>query len=130
MSEHKPERRRYTRAYFSKHDELAGILKLSDNHEKLLNVTVKDLSENGVGFAVKRDEKSKIIGGSQLTIQKIQGSESLGFITEVKLEVIWVLDCDELEYVGFGCRFLDMPQALREKIRNYVKAWIGRGIRL
>ena len=130
MSEHKPERRRYTRVFFSKHDDLEGILKFSDNHERLFTATVKDLSEGGIGFAVKRDKKNKIIEGSQLTLQKIQGSEHLGFLTDLKLEVIWVFECDEFEHVGFGCRFLDMPQTLREKIRNYVKAWISGGIRL
>ncbi len=130
MSEYKPERRRYKRVFFSGRDDLTGILKLSDNHEEFLTVFVKDLSEVGLGFAVKRDQKDKIITGSQLTLKKIQGSEHLGFITDWKLEVIWVLDCDELENVGFGCRFLDMPQAVREKIRDHVKAWVNGGIRL
>jgi len=130
MSEYKSERRRYKRVFFSNQDDLTGILKLSDNREAFLTAFVKDLSEGGLGFAVKRDQKNKIIAGSQLTIKKIRGSEHLGFITDLKLEVIWVLDFDGLEHVGFGCRFLDMPQAFREKIRNYVKAWISGGIRL
>jgi len=130
MSEHKPERRRYKRVFFSNQDDLTGILKFSGNHEVFLTAFIKDLSEGGLGFAVKRDQKNKIITGSQLTIKKIRGSKHLDFITDLNLEVIWVFDCDELEHVGFGCRFLDMPKAFREKIRNYVKAWIGGGIRL
>ena len=130
MSEYKQERRRYKRVFFSGQDDLAAILKISDNHEEFLTVFVKDLSEVGLGFAVKRDQKDKIITGSQLTLKKIRGSEHLGFITDWKLEVLWVLDCDELEHVGFGCRFLDMPQAVREKIRDHVKAWRNGGIRL
>ena len=128
--EFKPERRGYKRVFFSNQDDLAGILKLSDNHEVFLTAFIKDLSESGLGFAVKRDQKNKIITGSQLTLKKIRGSEHLTFITDLKLEVMWVLDCDELKNVGIGCRFLDIPQAGREKIRNYVKAWIGGGIRL
>jgi c-di-GMP-binding flagellar brake protein YcgR len=130
MSEYKPEKRIYKRVFFSNQDDLAGILKLSDNHEVFLTAFIKDLSEGGLGFAVKRDQKNKIIAGSQLTIKKIRGSEHLTFITDLKLEVIWVLDCDKLEHVGIGCRFLDIPQAVREKIRNYVKAWIGGGLQL
>ena len=130
MSEYKQERRKYKRVFFSGRDDLAGILKLSDNHEEFLTVFVKDLSEVGLGFAVKRDQKDKIITGSQLTLKKIQGSEHLGFITDWKLEVIWVLDCDELEYVGFGCRFLDSTQAFKEKIRNCVNARINGATQL
>jgi c-di-GMP-binding flagellar brake protein YcgR len=130
MSEYKPERRRYKRVFFSNQADLTGILRLSDNHETFLTAIVKDLSEVGLGFAVKRDQKNKIITGSQFTIKKIQGTEHLGFMTDLKLEVIWVLDCEKLKHVGIGCRFLDIPQAVREKIRNYVKAWIGGDIRL
>lgn len=130
MSEYKPERRRYKRVFFPNQDELASILKFSDDREEFLTVIVKDLSEGGLGFAVKRDKYNNVITGTQLTIKKIQGSEHLGFLTDSNLEVIWVLDCDEFEHVGFGCRFLDGPQAFREKIRNYVEAWISGGIRL
>jgi len=77
MSEYKPERRKYERVFFSNQDDLAGILKLSDNHEEFLTAFVKDLSEGGLGFAVKKDQKNKIITGSQLTLKKILGSEHL-----------------------------------------------------
>ena len=130
MSEYKLERRRYKRVFFPNQDESASILKFCDGHEEFLTVIVKDLSEGGLGFAVKRNNIDNLITGTQLAIKKIQGSDNLGFLTDLKLEVIWVLDCDEFEHVGFGCRFLDVPQALREKIRNYVEAWISEGIRL
>ena len=130
MSEYKPEKRIYKRVFFPNQNDLAGILRLSDNHEVFLTAIIKDLSEGGLGFAVKRDQNNKIITGSQLTLKNIRGSEHLTFMTDLKLEVMWVLDCDELKNVGIGCRFLDIPQAGREKIRNYVKAWIGGGIRL
>jgi len=130
MSEYKQERRRYKRVFFSNQNDLAGILKLSDNHEVFLTAIIKDLSEGGLGFAVKRDQNNKIIAGSQLTLKNIRGSEHLTFMTDLKLEVMWVLDSGKLKNVGIGCRFLDIPQAVKEKIREYVKAWIGGGIRL
>jgi len=81
MSGYNPERRRYKRVFkrvfFSNQDDLAGILKLSDNHEVFLTAFIKDLSEGGLGFAVKKDQKNKIITGSQLTLKKILGSEHL-----------------------------------------------------
>ena len=73
MSEYKPEKRIYKRVFFPNQDDLAGILKLSDNHEVFLTAFIKDLSEGGLGFAVKRDQKNKIVTGSQLTIKKIRG---------------------------------------------------------
>ena len=100
---------------------MVGILKLSDNHEASLTAYVKDLSEGGIGFAIKRDHNHKIIPGNRLTIKKIQGSEDLGFINNIKIKVAWVRDFDGLEYVGFGCEFFGLPQTSREKIRNYVK---------
>lgn len=130
MNDDRPERRRYKRAYFSKQDSLVGILKLSDYHEASLTADVKDLSEGGIGFALKRDLNHKIVPGNRLTIKKIQGTDHLGFINNLKMKVIWILDIDELEYVGFGCEFLGMPQAAREKIRNYVKAWAKSGTRV
>ena len=130
MSEDKPERRTYKRVYFSNQDNLAGILKLFDTNEACLTAIVKDLSEEGLGFAVKRGKKNNIITGSQLTIKEIRGSQDLDFIIDLKLEVIWVLDCDELEYVGFGCRFLNSTQAFKEKIRNCVNARINGATQL
>ena len=63
MSEYKLERRRYKRVFFPNQDESASILKFCDGHEEFLTVIVKDLSEGGLGFAVKKDQKEKIVTG-------------------------------------------------------------------
>ncbi|UCF92014.1 MAG: PilZ domain-containing protein [Desulfobacterales bacterium] len=123
MSEERRERRRYQRVYFSKQDELVAMLQSSDRQETRLSARVKDLGAGGVGFTIQRDQESGILPGAQFTIQAIQGSDQLAFITDLKVEVRWVLSLEWLENVGFGCEFVDTPPAVGEAIKKYVETW-------
>ena len=118
------ERRRYKRAYFSNRDSITTNLKLSILDEDVLSADIKDLGEYGVGLTIVKDQGEIIKPGLKLTIQKIEGSEQLEFITGLEMEVRWLVNNDRLQHIGFGCEFINIPRGIREKIGKFVKEWI------
>ena len=79
-----------------------------------------DLGEEGMCLALKQDDKDKLHEGDHVIIKEIKGSEDLQVITNVEMEVKWMLN---LKHIAVGCEFLNASQTLREQIRQFMNSW-------
>jgi hypothetical protein len=50
----------------------------------------------------------------------MQGLESL---VNVDAKIKWLMDDPSLEFVVFGCKFLDVPEPMRDAIGIFIDSW-------
>lgn len=112
------ERRRYPRSFFSEEERVIGSFILLNDEPAGEKAVILNLSRGGIGFSLSKSKKMEIRKGARLLLYQIQARDSKTKIqTDLTLEIIWVLDHDYLDHVGFGCEFKN-PQI--EAIQNLV----------
>jgi len=117
------ERRRFRRVFFSIGDGVKGILAFSDLQRGVLAAHIINISEGGLGLALGKDKKNRIARGDSVILTHITGIEGLEFLANVDAEIRWIMDDPSLEFVGFGCEFLDVPEHMSDAIRIFIDSW-------
>ena len=123
MVDEKKERRRYQRIFFSIEDGIKGIFAFSDYQKGLLTANIINISENGLGLALSKDKKDMIHKGDYVILTHIMGIQDLESLTNVEAEIKWILENPSLEFIGFGCEFLNAPESQRDAIRIFIDSW-------
>jgi hypothetical protein len=82
-----------------------------------------NIGEGGLGLAVSKDKKGKIAKGDQVILTHITGMQGLEFLINVDAEIKWLMDDQSLEFVVFGCKFLDIPEPMAAAIGTFIDSW-------
>jgi hypothetical protein len=118
------EKRRFQRIFFSIEDGIKGIIAFSDHQRGLLVTHIINIGEGGLGLAVSKGKKDKIVKGDQIVLTHITGMQGLESLVNVDAEIKWILDNPSLEeFVVFGCEFLDVPEPMRDAIGIFIDSW-------
>lgn len=125
MFDEKQERRRNQRIFFSIEDGIKGIFAFSDHHRGLLTANIINISEGGLGLALSKDKKDRIAQGDYVILSHITGIQDLEPLTNVEAEIKWIVDNPSLEFLGFGCEFLDVTDYVKDTIRIFINARYG-----
>jgi hypothetical protein len=123
MTDEGKERRRFQRIFFSIEDGIKSIFAFPDPRRGLLVAYIINIGEGGLGIAIGKDRKDKIAKGDQVIITHITGVEGLESLINVDVEIKWILENPSLEYVLFGCEFLDVPDHMGDAIRVFIDSW-------
>jgi c-di-GMP-binding flagellar brake protein YcgR len=123
MVDEKKERRRFPRLFFSIEDGIKGILAFSDLQKGLLVAHIANISKGGFGLAIGKDKKDKIAKGDQVILTHIPGIQGLESLINVDAEIKWILEHPSVEFVLFGCEFLDIPEPMRDAIGTFIDSW-------
>jgi len=110
------EKRRFSRVFFSIKDEVLGLFTHSDSEKEMITANIVNLSEGGLHFVLGRNKNKKFIGGDRLVFSEIKAKKTLEFVADIEVEIKWVLDDQYLKHVGFGCEFVNIPDAKRKEI--------------
>lgn len=117
------DKRLHKRIFFSKRDEVNGKLRRKGPGERNFQALILDISESGMGLTLVRAEFScGLRAGEILVLESVHGLPIMESDGPVEMEIRWVLDVPFLDHIGFGCRFEDIPEGVREKIRLIVGA--------
>jgi c-di-GMP-binding flagellar brake protein YcgR len=124
MWDEKQERRRFQRVFFAVEDEVKGTFIFTDLHKDSIICAVINLSESGIGLVLSKDEKIKSLRkGDYLILTQLNGIKDLESLSNIKAEIKWILDNQELGFVGCGCEFHDVPESMKETIRTFIDSW-------
>jgi hypothetical protein len=123
MVDENREKRRFQRIFFSIEDGVKGIIAFSDLQRGLLVAHIINISEGGLGLALSKDKKDKIVKGDQVILTHITGIEGLESLINVDAEIKWLMDNPSLEFVVFGCKFPDIPEPMRDAIGIFIDSW-------
>jgi c-di-GMP-binding flagellar brake protein YcgR len=125
MVDEKRERRRLERIFFSIEEGIKATFIFSDIQTELdlLTANVVNLSEGGLALTLNK-EKGKNIGiGGRVILTQIKGIKELEFLTNIEAEIKWILDNPSLEFIGFGCEFLDISEPMKNAIQKFIDSW-------
>ncbi|OGP53336.1 MAG: hypothetical protein A2Y65_05455 [Deltaproteobacteria bacterium RBG_13_52_11] len=114
------ERRRFQRIFFSLEEGVKGTFAFSDLQKGVLTARIINVSEDGLGLTISKDEKKRIDKGDHLILSHITGIKGLESLINVEAEIKWILDYPALDRIGIGCEILNPPEAVRKKIRTFI----------
>ncbi|MCJ7548040.1 MAG: PilZ domain-containing protein [Deltaproteobacteria bacterium] len=120
MADETNERRRFQRIFFSIEDGIKGIIAFLDYQRGLLVAHIINIGEGGLGLAVSKDKKDKIVKGDQIILTHITGMQGLESLVNVDAEIKWLMDDPSLEFVVFGCKFLDISEPMKDAIGIFI----------
>ena len=120
MADETNERRRFQRIFFSIEDGIKGIIAFLDYQRGLLVAHIINIGEGGLGLAVSKDKKDKIVKGDQIILTHITGMQGLESLVNVDAKIKWLMDDPSLEFVVFGCKFLDISEPMKDAIGIFI----------
>ncbi len=123
MVDEEKEKRRFQRIFFSIEDGIKGIIAFLNHQRGLLVAHIINIGEGGLGLAVGKDKKDRIAKGDQVILTHITGIQGLESLVNVDAEIKWILENPSLEYVLFGCEFLDVPEPMKDAIGIFIDSW-------
>ncbi len=119
-----PEKRRFKRAVFSIEDGIIGVFSSDDFTNDSMAASIMNLSAGGLQFILPRDTSPEIGAGDRLILREIKGTTGLRFVSNLELEVKWVMDLQIFEHIGIGCEFLNASDAIMDQIDRFVDSEI------
>ena len=125
MGSQSSERRQFNRALFTIDDGVIGILSVPELQKAPITAYLLNLSVGGMYFTLRTEEKNKIKEGDHLVLIQIKGSASLKFLVNIDAEIRWILNYENFEHVGIGCKFLNIPESSRKQVGKFVDSWYG-----
>jgi len=123
MADETNEKRSFQRIFFSIEDGIKGIIAFADHQRGIIVAHIINIGEGGLGLAVSKDKKDKIAKGDQVILTHITGMQGLESLVNVDAEIKWLMDDQSLEFVVFGCKFLDIPELIRDAIGTFIDSW-------
>ena len=116
------EKRRYVRHYFSLSETLKFQIQLANGTPHTWPATLLCLGGGGLGFVIPRHLTAGIRKGSQIRIASEHMPQDLSLIHGLLCEVVYILDNDTSIYLSFGCHFIRITKAKRERVIANVTA--------
>ena len=124
MVEAAEEKRKFHRIFFSLVDGVAGTFTFANLLKGTVTAYIINLSEGGVGLVLPKEKnEKKIEKGETLVLTQINGIQGLEALINIETEIKWVLDNPSLEFLGFGCEFLRMPESMHAYLRSFIDSW-------
>ena len=119
MSLESDDRRRYPRTIFSSKEKIIVTFQIVDS-DKTIEGNLMNLGSAGLSASAKRSNGQLLREGIRLVLKEVSEFEPLKFMADLEMKIVWMLDNNYLESVGFGCEFLGMQPDLEEKIRQFI----------
>ncbi len=119
-----PEQRRFQRAVFSIGDGVIGVFSSNGLKNDSIAASIMNLSAGGLQFILPRDTSQEIGAGDRLILREIKGTVDLELASNNELEVKWIMELQIFEYIGIGCEFLNISEATRVQIDQFVDSEI------
>ena len=86
-----------------------------------------NISVGGLHFTIKRNELISLKIGDRLILTKLMGNSPLQIVSDIEVEIKWVLDYQLMKHVGFGCEFRNLSDMMRTQLSNFVESGLGIG---
>jgi len=120
------EKRRYPRIFFPAGQKIEAEI-VHEASGWSLAVTLLDISEGGMGMRLKRNADVSIVPGECIRLETIHGQPYLRALSQITMDVRWILDDDFFDYIALGCQFLDLPQKDRELLHDFTLLSLAAG---
>ena len=120
------EKRKFKRIVFSAKDEVMGVFAFPGFVDDLGSYKIADISAGGLRFILPRDDAFQITANDTLLLREIKGKSQLEFVAGIEITVRWGMDHEMFEHLMIGCEFVDISQAARTQIDQFVESELAR----
>jgi c-di-GMP-binding flagellar brake protein YcgR len=123
MTTYKDEKRRYTRIIFNERNKVQALMSLTDerNSEQVIPSSVLNMSEGGIQISIERKKFQEVPQGDTVILRRLIGVRELELLTDIPMEVIWIMDNEYLEHVLLGMYFGELSDEPRQALRSFVE---------
>lgn len=131
MTKYKCEKRRHTRIIFNERNKVQALLSLTDDKqhsEKLIPASVLNMSEGGMQISIVRKDFEKAQQGDMVTLRQIIGMHELALLTELPMQIIWIMDNEYLEHVLLGMCFGTISPQQHQALRAFVENRLAQSL--
>jgi hypothetical protein len=119
------ERRQYRRAIFTIEDEMVGVFMFLNTCKKPLSAKILNICMGGMCSAMSVESERLPQKGDHIVLLQIKTPHSLKFFLNIDINVKWVLNLPDGEYIGIGCEFIYIPKISREQIGYFIRMTSG-----
>ena len=114
-------RRNYKRVFYTAENRMIGFFLFPDKEQEIVVAQIMNVSVGGLHFTIKRNEMLSLQIGDRLILTKVIGNSPLRMISNIEMEIKWVLDHQMMKHVGFGCEFHNLPEIIRSQISHFIE---------
>ncbi len=117
MTQSYEEKRSSPRIFFENTENIAASI---NGSMESFYVDVLNLSSGGLQFSQKRTDAVIIKPGDQLNLVGFSGISGLQEVSEVAMEVRWIIDQSFLGVISAGCQFVNLADNFHRQIEDVV----------
>jgi hypothetical protein len=123
MTKQRPEKRHYPRVIFRDPKQIAALISLSGEQEQSLVTSILNMGEGGLQISVERKllNGGGIRQGEKVTLNRISGLSELEQLTDISMQVIWIMDNEYLEHVLIGTCFGTLTDEHQGVLRSFIE---------
>ena len=112
--------RRFTRIFFT--DKVNGILSSVENKQASFPATLLNISEGGLQCRLQRFPQGKLQANDHLILKQIIDFPGLTLLTDIPLQIKWVMDNEHLDHVTIGAEFGELSKEQHEILHSFVNS--------
>jgi hypothetical protein len=117
------EKRRYPRYVFTREEKVKGCFVLLNGTRQKKTAAIMDISRNGMGLVLSKNENSGIHQGGLLRVERILAIDEETWINiDLTMKLVWVLDHSFLGNTGFGCEFQNPSEKSIYQLVNFINS--------
>jgi hypothetical protein len=116
------EKRKFNRIPFSYQDNIVGVFTHPGRHDKISS-HILNISMQGLYFTIRKEEAKKLSENDQLALLELKGPKQISYILNIDMTVARILDHSDLEYFGYGCKFISFPDSSIDQIKRFLENW-------
>ncbi len=124
MTSYQPEKRRHHRIIFKEPRKIAALVSLLDQERENEAVasSILNMSEGGIQISAERSSLENVWRGREILLHFVSGLPELLELTDVPMQVVWVMDNEYLDHILIGAAFA----ALSEQQERILRAFIDK----
>lgn len=116
------EKRRYTRIIFNERNRMQAIIALPGQQDpaRQMSASVLNMSEGGIQASIERKKFQDVQQGGTVLLSRIAEVQDLEALSDVPMQLIWILDNEYLKQVLLGMFFSTLSEGQRVCLRSFV----------
>ncbi len=128
MTSNQIEKRRHHRIIFKDPKKIAALISPLDQQRAndAAAASILNMSEGGIQMSVEKISSEGFQRGRDILLHGISGLPDLAALTEVQLQIVWVIENEFLDHVLIGTAFQQLSDQQRQSLRAFVNASIAQ----
>jgi c-di-GMP-binding flagellar brake protein YcgR len=116
------EKRRHTRIIFNERNRVQALVGLPDKQDpaRQMPASVLNMSEGGIQASIERKKFQDMKQGGTVLLSRIAEVQDLEALSDVPMQLIWIMDNEYLKHVLLGMSFLTLSEGQRGSLRSFV----------